>query len=88
MRKLIFGILKIIEVILAFAFVGFAAWLANFDVFVLWLVDISLLLFLIVDLGIFFLCLINLILIGFFQDWMKSNWIWTDQIINIFKKRR
>ena len=85
MRRVIFGLLKLIEGV---AFLYFSSWVGNVTglskLIDRLLNNISIYLVCILTIGAFFALVLFLIVI--FNGWISQNWEWTDQIINIFKK--
>jgi hypothetical protein len=89
MRNLIFGTLKVLEVVAYFVIcwlIGLVLDLAGlnkwFDKFLESLSTTWLIVF-----ALFWLILGVIWVILIFQDWIAKNWIWTDQVICFFKKR-
>lgn len=87
MKKLVFILLKITEVLLAFIVIGTVAWLLGFFEFIEWVNKLlGVVVFILIDLSIIVLCFINLSRMGFFKKWFDVNKEWSQNIVNWIKR--
>lgn len=89
MKKLIFILLKIIEVILAFILVWFVIYKPFISHLIDWLINIlGCYWVLILNNIVLLYCLVRLIRTGFFKAWFDSNKKWSQNIVNWSKRVR
>ena len=82
MKTVLFIVLKVSEVVAAFAIVGVLLYCIGFYQFIDWLMNYSMLLFWILDIGLLSYCTYSLIASGSFREWFELNRKWVNQIFN------
>lgn len=82
MKRLIFILLKVAEVSLSFAIIGFAMWVLGIFRLCEWLRSLSSILFWVVDLSLIIIGVVRLTKDGFFKEWFAINKSWSESIVN------